>query len=152
MTATLCFVTKGVHAALRAQMRVGTGLEVVIVTTWRTRCIKVAWRTWCIVAWATVVELTGRALALALRTVVRTWWTITELLCALTIAGWAIPQTITAHMAIGARGTAAFATLAATATTVATTASRLCIANALHHFTACGFGCSGHHVAAWGLA
>ena len=66
MTAPLRFVTKGVHAALGAQVRVGTRLEVVIVTAWRTRCVKVAGWTWAVIAWTPVVELTGGALALAL--------------------------------------------------------------------------------------
>jgi hypothetical protein len=58
-------------------------------------------------------------------------------------------------MAVGARGAAAFTTLAAlaaTATPIATTASSFGVANTLHHFAACGFGCSSHHVTAWGLA
>ena len=59
MTATLCFVAKGVHATLGAQVCVGARLEVVIVTAWRTGCVEVA--RW---AWATVVKLARRALAL----------------------------------------------------------------------------------------
>jgi hypothetical protein len=57
-------------------------------------------------------------------------------------------------MAVGARGTAAaFTTLAATATAaIATAASGFGVANALHHFTACGFGSSCHHITAWWLA
>ena len=39
-----------------------------------------------------------------------------------------------------------------TATAIATTASGFGVANALHHFAASGFGCSSHHVTAWGLA
>jgi hypothetical protein len=54
-------------------------------------------------------------------------------------------------MAIGTRGAATFTTLAATAATIATTASGFGVANTLHHFAACGFGCSRHHVTAWGL-
>ena len=64
MTAALCFVAKSVHATLGAQVCIGTRLEVVIVTAWRTRCVKVARWTWAVIAWAPVVELTRRALAL----------------------------------------------------------------------------------------
>ena len=71
MTAPLCFVAKGVHAALGAQVRIGAGLEIVIVTARCARRIKVTWWTWAIVITrTTVVELTGWALALTLRTVV----------------------------------------------------------------------------------
>ena len=146
MTAPLCFVAKGIHAALGAQMRVGAGLEVIIVTTGRTGCIKVARWARCIVAWATVVELTGLALTRALtwlaiaitcRTVIARW-AVSQLLGALAVARRAVPHTVTAHMTIGTRG--------------ATAASGFGVANALHHFTACGFCCSGHHVTAWRLA
>ena len=162
MTATLCFVTKGVHAALGAQVCVGTGLEVVIVTTWRTGCVKVARWAWAIVAWATVVELTGLtwawawaltwlAIAIADRTVIA-WRAIAKLLGALAVARRAVTYTVTAHVAVGARGTAAFSALAATACAIATAACGFGVANALHHFTACRFGCRSHHVAAWRLA
>ena len=57
---------------------------------------------------------------------------------ALAIARRAVSHTVTADMAIGARRT--------------TTTCGFGVANALHHFAACGFGCSSHHVAAWGLA
>ena len=67
---TLRFMAKGVHAALGAQVRVGAGLEVVVVTAWCARCIKVTWRAWAIVTWTTVVELTRWALTLALWTIV----------------------------------------------------------------------------------
>ena len=153
MTSALCFVAKGVHATLGAQVRVGTGLEVVVVTARRTWCVKVAGWTWCIVAWATVVKLTRWALTLALRAVVAARRAITELFGALTIACGTVAHTVTAHMAVGARGTAAFTTLAAAATTaIATTARGFGVANALHHFAACCFGGSCHHVTAWGLA
>ena len=149
MTATLCFVAKGVHAALRAQVCVGTRLEVVIVTAWRTGCVKVARWTWAIVAWATVVELTGLtwaltwlAIAIAYRTII-TWRAIAKLLGTLAVARRAVTHAVTAHMAVGTRGTA---------TAVATAASGFGVPNALHHFTARGFRCSGHHVTAWGLA
>jgi len=160
LTATLCFVAKGIHAALGTQVCVGTGLEVVVVTAWRTRCVKVARWTWCIVARATVVELTGLtwawaltwlAIAIAYRTVIA-WRAIAKLLGALAVARRAITYTVTAHVAVGARGTAAFAALAATACAIATAACGFGVANALHHFTACRFGCSRHHVAAWRLA
>ena len=158
LTATLCFVAKGIHAALGAQVCVGTGLEVVVVTAWRTGCVKVARWTWCIVARATVVELTGLtwaliwlAIAIAYRTVIA-WRAIAKLLGALAVARRAVTYTVTAHVAVGARGTASFATLAATAAAIATTASGFGVANALHHFTACRFGCRSHHVAAWRLA
>jgi hypothetical protein len=55
-------------------------------------------------------------------------------------------------MAVGARGAATFTTWAATTTTIAATGSGFGVANALHHFAAGGFGCSSHHVTAWGLA
>ena len=114
MTAALCFVAKGVHAALGSQVRVGAWLEVVVVTARRTRCVKVARWTWCIVAWATVVELTRWALAL--RAVVATGWAITKLFSALTVAWRTVTHTVTAHVAVGARSTAtATATIATTA-------------------------------------
>ena len=162
MTAPLCFVAKGVHAALGTQVCVGTGLEVVIVAAGRTRCVKVTRWTWCIVAWSTVVELTGLAWALALtwlaiaipcRTV-SAWWAIPKLFGALAIARWAVTHTVTALMAVGSR-CAAFRGTTLTTTTaaaVATAASGFGVANALHHFTACGFGCCRHHIAAWRLA
>ncbi len=160
MTATLCFMAKSVHAALGAQVRVGAWLEVVVVTARRTRCVKVARWTWCIAAWATVVKLARCALTLdiaRLAIAITRWafaaarWAVTQL-GALTIACRAVTHTVTAHMAVGARGPAAFTTLAATATAIATTASGFGVANALHHFTACSFGCSSHHITAWGLA
>ncbi len=70
LTATLCFVTKSVHAALCSQVGIGTRLEVIIVTAWRTGCIKVAWWTWAVVARTTVIELTRWALTLALWAIV----------------------------------------------------------------------------------
>ena len=149
MTATLRFMAKGVHAALGTQVCVGTGLEVVIVTARCARRIKVTWWAWAIVAWATVVELTRWALTLALRALIRAGWAITKLVDAFSITGWAVAHTVTAHMAVGTRRTTAFTTSAAA---IATTASGLVVANALHHFTACGFGCSCHYVTAWGLA
>ena len=158
LTAALCFVTKGVHAALRAQVRVGTWLEVIIVATWRAWCIKVTGWTGSIVTWAAVVELTGRACALALwavavtgRTITIAWRAVTQLRT-FTIACGAVAHTVTAHMAIGAWCTTTFATLTATATCIAATASGFGVANALHHFAACGFGRCSHHVTAWGLA
>ena len=161
MTATLCFVAERVHAALGAQMRVGAGLEVVIVTAWGTRCIKVARWAWCIVAWCAVVELTRCALALTLWSIAIARWSLFATACrtvtklgTITIACRAIAHTVTAYMATWAwcaafRGTTLTAT---TATTIATTASGFGVANALHHFTACSFGCSSHHVTAWRLA
>ena len=143
MTATLSFMAKGVHATLGTQVRVGAWLEVVVVTARCARRIKVAGWTWCVVTWATVVKLTGWALTLALRAIVRARWAITKLFSALTVAWRAVTHTVTAHMAVGARGTA---------TAVATAASGFGVANALHHFTARGFRCSGHHITAWGLA
>ena len=141
-------------------MRVGAGLEVVVVTAWSARCVKVAWWTWCIVAWATVIKLAGCTLTLALWSIAITCWafaaarrTVTKL-GAFTIACGTIAHTVTAYMAAGAR-CAAFggATLTTTtATAIATTASGFGVANALHHFAASGFGCSSHHVTAWGLA
>jgi hypothetical protein len=141
-------------------VRVGAWLEVIIVTTWGARCIKVAWWTWRIVAWATVVKLARCALTLAiarLAIAITCWafaaarWAVTQL-GAFTIACRAVTHTVTAHMAVGARGAAAFTTLAATATPIATTASGFGVANALHHFATCSFGCSSHHITAWGLA
>jgi len=159
LTTTLCFMAKSVHAALGAQVCVGTGLKVVVVTTWCARCIKVRRRTWCIVAGAAVVELTRWTLTLALWTVavtrgtiVATRWAVTELLGAFTLALRAVTHTVTAHVAVGARGAAAFTTLAASATTIATTASGFGVANALHHLATCGFGSSCHHITAWRLA
>ena len=107
MTTTLCFMAKSVHAALGAQVRVGAGLEVVVVTAWSARCVKVARWTWCIVAWATVVKLARGALALwsvavACWTFAAAWGTVTEL-GAFTIACRAVTHTVTAHMAVGAR-------------------------------------------------
>ena len=87
-----------------------------------------------------------------MRAVIATGWAITKLFSALTVAWWTVAHTVTAHMAVGARGTATFTTLTATAAAIATTASGFGVANALHHFTARGFGCCCHHIAAWGLA
>jgi hypothetical protein len=157
-------MAKGIHAALGAQVRVGTGLEVVVVTAWGARRVKVTRWTWCIVAWATVVKLARGALALALSisrlSVAITCWafaaacrTVTKL-GAFAIACGTIAHTVTAHMAIRARCTAFGSTTltTTTATTIATTASGFGVANALHHFAACCFGGSCHHVTAWGLA
>ena len=154
MTATLCFMAKGVHAALGAQVRISAWLEVVVVAARCARRIKVTGWAWCIVAWATVVKLTLWALTLALRAIVRAGWAVTELFGALAIAWRTITHAVTTHMAVRARGTATFTTLAATATatSIATTASGFGVANALHHFAACGFGSSCHDVTAWGLA
>ncbi len=161
MTATLCFMAKGVHAALGAQMCICTGLEVVVVTAWGARCVKVTRWTWCIVAWATVVKLARGASTLALSiarlAVAITCWafaaacrTVTKL-GAFTIACGTIAHTVTAHMAVGARrATLRGATLATTTTTA--TAGSFGVANALHHFAPCGFGSSCHDVTAWGLA
>ena len=143
----MCFVAKGVHAALCAQVRIGTGLEIVIVVARCTRCVKVARLTWAIVAWTAVVELTW--LTLTLRAVVRTRWTVTKLFGALTIASRTVADAVTAHMAVRTRGSATFTT---TASSVAATASGFVVANTLHHFTTCGLGRCGHHVTAWGLA
>jgi hypothetical protein len=149
-TTALGFVAKSVDTTLRAQVCIGTRLEIVIVTTWRTGCVKVARWAWAIVAWTTVVKLAWRALTL--RAVVGAWRAIAELFGALTIAWRAVTHTVTAHVAVGTRGATTFATLATTATPIAATASGFGVANALHHFTACGLGCSRHHIAAWGLA
>ena len=113
MTATLCFMAKGVHAALGAQMCVGAGLEVVVVTAWRTGCVKVTRRTWRIVARSTVVKLTGWTLTLW--AIVGAGRAVTELFGAFAFAWRTVTHTVTAHMAVGARGTTAFTTLAATA-------------------------------------
>jgi len=157
-------MAKGVHAALRAQVRVGAGLEVVIVTTRRTGCVKVAGRTRCIAAWTAVVKLTWRALALIRLAVavacgtITTGGTIAKLLWAITIACWTLAVAVTAHMAIGTWCTAFGAgaltatSAAAASTTIATTSVvTFGVANALHHFAACGFGCRSHHVTAWGF-
>ena len=134
-------------------MRVGAWLEVVVVTARCARRIKVAGWTWCVVAWATVVKLTRWALTLALWAVVAARRAVTKLFGTLPVAWRTITHTVTAHVAVGARGTTTFTTLAAPATaTIATTASGFGVANALHHFAACGFGSSCHHVTAWGLA
>jgi hypothetical protein len=164
LTATLRFMTKGVHAALGAQVCIGTGLEVIVVTAWGARRVKVTRWTWRIVAWATVVKLARGASTLALSiarlAVAITCWafaaacrTVTKL-GAFTIACGTIAHAVTAHMAAGARcATFGGATLTTTtATTIATAASGFGVANTLHHFTASGFGCSRHHVTAWGLA
>jgi hypothetical protein len=111
-------------------------LEVVVVTARRTWCVKVAGWTWCVVAWATVVKLTRWALTLALWAVVAARRAVTKLFGTLAVAWRTITHTVTAHMAVGARGTATFTTLAATAAAIATTASGFGVANALHHFTA----------------
>ena len=148
---TLGFVAKRIHTALRAQVGVCARLEVVIVV--------VTWLTGSFIAWATVVELAGWALAtlaaMSLRAIATAcvavgvaWWAIAQGFCAwLAIACRSVTHAVAADMAVGARGSAAFATWAATAT-----ASGLVVTDALHHFTACGFGCSSHHVAAWWLA
>ena len=126
---TLGFVAKRIHTALRAQVGVCARLEVVIVV--------VTWLTGSFIAWATVVELAGWALATLAAMSLR----------AIATACRSVTHAVAADMAVGARGSAAFATWAATAT-----ASGLVVTDALHHFTACGFGCSCHHVAAWWLA
>jgi hypothetical protein len=160
LTATLCFVAKGVHAALGAQVRVGTWLELVVVATWGAGRIEITRWAWCIVAGAAVVELAGWTSALVLWAIAVTGWTLAAAwgtvtqLGAFAIACRAITHTVTAHMATGARCAAFGVTTLATTTAsaIATAASGFGVANALHHFTACGFGCSSHHVTAWGLA
>ena len=143
-------------------MRVGAWLEVVVVTAWGTRCVKVTRWAWCIAAGTTVVKLARRALALAisrLAVAITRWafaaaWRTVPQLSAFAIAWWTIAHTVTAYMAIRARcatfGSAPLTTT--TATTIATAASGFGVANALHHFATCGFGSSCHHVTAWGLA
>ena len=97
-------------------MRIGTGLEVVVVTAWGARRVKVTRWTWCIVAWATVVKLTRTASTLALTiarlaVAVACWAfaaacrTVTKL-GAFAVACRTIAYTVTAHMAIRARCTA----------------------------------------------
>ena len=94
-------------------MRVGAGLEVIVVTAWGARCVKVTRWTWCIAARATVVKLARRTSALALSisrlaiaiarwTFTAAWWTVTKL-GAFAIACRAIAHTVTTHMAAGAR-------------------------------------------------
>jgi hypothetical protein len=153
-------MTKSVHAALGAQVRVGTGLEVVVVAAWRAGCVKVARCTWCIAAGTTVVKLARRALPLALWSVTvacwafaAAWGTVTKL-GAFAISCRTIAYTVTAYMAIRARcATFRSATLTTTtAAAIATSASCFGVANALHHFAACGFGRCCHYVTAWGLA
>jgi hypothetical protein len=153
-------MTKSVHAALGAQMCIGTGLEVVVVTAWGARCVKVTRWARRIVAGTTVVKLARGTLALALWSIAITrwtfaaaWGTVTKL-GAFAIACRTIAHTVSAHMTVRSR-CAAFrrSTLATTAAaTIATTASGFGVANALHHFTACSFGSSCHDVTAWGLA
>ena len=163
LTAPLCFVAKGVHATLGAQVRVGAGLEVVIITAWCARRVKVTRWTRCLVAWATVVKLARRTWTLALGAIAVTRWafaaawrTVSEL-SAFAIAWRTIAHTVSAHMTVGSR-CAAFriSTLAtpltATTTPVATAACGFGVANALQHFTARCFGSCSHHVTAWGLA
>ncbi len=111
MATALGFMTKGIHAALRAQVRVGTGLEVIVVT--RRTGFVVAWWARTVVAWTAVVKLARWALAL--RTVAVAWGAVTELFGAFAFAWRTVTHTVTAHMAVGARGTTAFTTLAATA-------------------------------------
>ena len=136
-------MSKGVHAALGAQVRIGTGLEVVIVTARCARRIEVTGWTWCVIAGGAVVKLTRWALALwtiavTHGAIVAAWWTVCELFAAFAVTRWAVTHTVTVHMAVGARGT--------------TAACGFGVAHALHHFTARGFGSCGHHVTAWGLA
>jgi uncharacterized membrane protein (Fun14 family) len=144
-------MAKRVHATLGAQMGVGARLEIVIVmVTWlawailaRTTVVKLAW--WALATLAATMTL--RAIATACVAIGIAWWAVTQGLAAFTIAWRSIAHAITADMAIRAWGSAAFSTLAATAT-----ASGLVVADALHHFAACGFGRCRHDVAAWGLA
>jgi hypothetical protein len=164
LTATLCFVTKRVHAALGAQMRVGAGLELVVIAAGCAGGVEVTGRARCVAAWTAVVKLTGWAstltisrlsIAITRGTLFATaCGTVTEL-STFAIACRAIAHAVTAHMAAGARGAAfrgtALATTTAT-TRIATAACGFGVANALHHFAACCFGGSCHHVAAWGLA
>jgi hypothetical protein len=93
-------------------VRVSAGLEVVVVTAWRARCVKVTRWAWCVVAWATVVKLARGALALALwsiavarRAFAAACRAVTKL-GAFAIACGTITHTVTTHMAIGARCTA----------------------------------------------
>ncbi len=128
LTATLCFMAKGVHAALGAQMCVGAGLEVVVVTAWRTGCVKVTRRTWRIVARPTVVKLTGWTLTLW--AIVGTGRAVTELFGAFAFAWRTVTHTVTAHMAVGTGRAATMATAIAATFTACTFG----FANALHHF------------------
>ncbi len=81
MTATLCFVTKRIDTTLCAQVRVGAGLEVVIVMTRCTRFV-VAWWAWTIVAWLPIVltrwAIALRTVAVTVAIVVRAWAVRTE--------------------------------------------------------------------------
>ena len=141
MTAALGFVTKGIDTALRAQVRIRAGLEIIVVA--RDTGLVVARWTWAIVAWSAVVKLTWGTLTLWAIAVA--WGTIAELFGAFTIAACrAFAVAVAADMAIGA-GCTAFAT-------TATAVGSLAFANALHHFAACRFGGSCHHITAWGLA
>ena len=154
MSTTLVFVAKSVDTALGAQVRVSAGLEFIIVATGCTRCIKVTWWAWCVIAWATVVELTWRACALALWAIAAFTRRAVTKLGTVTIAGRTIAIAVTTHMAAWT-WCAGFCppTLAATtAAAIATAASGFGVANALHHFAASRFGCRSHHVTAWGLA
>ena len=167
LTAALCFVAKRIHAALGAQVGVGAGLKVVIVTTRCTGCIKVTRCARCVVAWTAVVKLAWPTWTLAIarlavavtgRTIIAAWWTVIKL-GAFAVACGAIAHAVTAHMAVGA-GCAALCistfgaalTTTTTTTAVATAACGFGVTNALQHFTARCFGSGSHHVTAWGLA
>jgi hypothetical protein len=76
---TLGFVAKRVDTTLRAQVRIGAGLEVVIVVVTRF--------TWSLVAWSTVVKLARWALTAL------TPWTLLAIApagVAVGIAWWAV--------------------------------------------------------------
>ena len=62
LTATLCFVTKGVDTTLCAQVRIGAGLKVVVVMTGWARFVVTRWA-WTVVARLSIV-LTRWAVAL----------------------------------------------------------------------------------------
>ena len=121
MGAALVFVTKGIDTALRAKVRIGAGLVIVVVVTrcagliitrwaWchvagRTHC-SVARRSAHVVARCAVVKLTRWALAL--RAVTRTGRTITKRRrCAFSVAGGAHVLAVTADVSIGARSACA---------------------------------------------
>lgn len=90
MTPTLGFMTKGVDAALGAQVRIGTGLEIVVVM--------VAYRTRLVIAWRSVVECTRRTRIMVARRALAFWarasvvklsWRALSL-GTVAVSGWAI--------------------------------------------------------------
>ena len=137
MATALGFVTKGIHAALGAQVRVGTGLEVVVIAR-RTGFVVARWAR-STVAWTAVVKLAGRTLALW--TVAVAWGTVTKLFGALAVAaGRAFAVAVAVDMAIrtGRTATAAMGGFGC--------------ANTVHHFLAgCARG-SSHHIASRWMA